>query len=283
MPDSSVLTIILSDNLPRAVRGILAHDELAAEAQAFFEGLQTRICDGLEAEDGAATFRSDRWQRPGGGGGLTRVLADGGVFEKAGVNFSAVHGELKPEFAASCPATGSPSPPPASRWCCTRKSPLVPTVHANFRCLQPRPRAVVRRRRRPDAVLPRPRGRRPLPPHLEDGLRSPRRRRSTRASRSGATSTSSCRTAARRAASAASSSTTCSAIRSASSPSCATPATRSSTPTCRSCERRQRRRLRRARAAVPAACAAAATSSSTCSTTAAPSSASRPTGAPSRS
>ena len=57
-------------------------------------GLQDRICKGLEALDGTATFREDKWERPGGGGGRTRVIQKGGVIEKGGVNFSSVHGEM---------------------------------------------------------------------------------------------------------------------------------------------------------------------------------------------
>ncbi|HEX9101203.1 MAG TPA: oxygen-dependent coproporphyrinogen oxidase, partial [Polyangia bacterium] len=110
--------------------------ELAAEAQAFFEELQTRICDGLEAEDGAGVFRSDRWQRPGGGGGLTRVIADGALFEKGGVNTSAVHGELRPEFAATLPGDGLAFFATGISLVLHPKSPCVPTAHANFRCLQ---------------------------------------------------------------------------------------------------------------------------------------------------
>jgi coproporphyrinogen III oxidase len=110
-------------------------NELAAEAQAFFEGLQTRICAAVEAEDGTAIFRNDRWERPGGGGGLTRVLADGGVFEKAGVNTSAVHGELRPDFAATLPGDGLGFFATGVSLVLHPKSPKVPTVHANFRCL----------------------------------------------------------------------------------------------------------------------------------------------------
>jgi len=109
---------------------------LAEEAQTFFEGLQTRICDGLEAEDGTGKFRSDRWQRPGGGGGLTRILVDGAVFEKGGVNTSAVHGELKPEFAATLPGDGLRFFATGVSLVLHPKSPRIPTVHANFRCLQ---------------------------------------------------------------------------------------------------------------------------------------------------
>ena len=68
----------------------------------FFRGLQDRICDGLTAIDGAA-FREDSWQREGGGGGRSRVLVDGNIFEKAGVNFSEVFGEMSPEFAKQFP------------------------------------------------------------------------------------------------------------------------------------------------------------------------------------
>jgi len=106
------------------------------EAQAFLEGLQTRICEGLEAEDGQGRFRSDRWQRPGGGGGLTRVMVDGAVFEKAGVNFSAVHGQLKEEFAKTLPGDGLDFFATGVSLVLHPKSPRVPTTHANFRCLQ---------------------------------------------------------------------------------------------------------------------------------------------------
>jgi coproporphyrinogen III oxidase len=110
--------------------------ELEAEAQAFFESLQARICAALEAEDGAACFRSDAWSRPGGGGGLSRVLADGAVFEKAGVNTSAVHGQLRPEFANTLPGDGLSFFATGVSLVLHPKSPRVPTVHANFRCLR---------------------------------------------------------------------------------------------------------------------------------------------------
>jgi coproporphyrinogen III oxidase len=70
--------------------------------RAVFKGLQDRICQGLENLDGTK-FREDLWSREGGGGGRTRVIEEGGVFEKAGVNFSAVSGNLPEEFAAKIP------------------------------------------------------------------------------------------------------------------------------------------------------------------------------------
>jgi coproporphyrinogen III oxidase len=106
------------------------------QADTFFMGAQERICAALEGEDGGAQFRRDAWQRAGGGGGLTRVIGDGLVFEKGGVNTSAVHGELRPEFAATLPGDG------LSFFACGislvlhPRNPYVPTVHANFRCLR---------------------------------------------------------------------------------------------------------------------------------------------------
>jgi coproporphyrinogen III oxidase len=104
-------------------------------ASEFFRGLQARICAALEAEDGGARFRADEWTRAGGGGGLTRVLADGAVFEKAGVNTSTVHGTLKPDFAAQLPGDGLEFFASGVSLVIHPRSPRVPTVHANFRCL----------------------------------------------------------------------------------------------------------------------------------------------------
>jgi coproporphyrinogen III oxidase len=94
-------------------------------ATAFLRGLQDRICAALEKADGKATFREDTWERPGGGGGRTRVIGDGNVFEKGGVNFSEVYGEFSPEFAKQIPGDGlkftavgvSLSSTRAVRWC----------------------------------------------------------------------------------------------------------------------------------------------------------------------
>jgi coproporphyrinogen III oxidase len=108
---------------------------IAAQADACFRELQAAICAALEAEDGAARFTSERWERPGGGGGLTRVLTGGAVFEQAGVNTSAVHGELAPEAAAGMPGDGRAFTAAGVSLVLHPRSPHVPTVHANFRCL----------------------------------------------------------------------------------------------------------------------------------------------------
>lgn len=58
----------------------------------YFKSLQSNICKALENTDGKGKFISDKWERPGGGGGDSRVLEDGNIIEKGGVNFSAVYG-----------------------------------------------------------------------------------------------------------------------------------------------------------------------------------------------
>lgn len=98
----------------------------------FIEDLQDDICQQVETIDGGR-FREDPWNRKGGGGGRTRVLSDGEVIEKGGVNISSVHGEL-PEpirnhfdveqgwfYAAGLSLVLHP------------RSPMIPTVHANYR------------------------------------------------------------------------------------------------------------------------------------------------------
>ncbi len=102
---------------------------LRTRAEELFRAVQNEICSTLEILDGAETFFQETWHRPGGGGGRTRILTDGAVFEKAGVNFSAVHGEA-PESTAdkhvSFFATGI-------SLVLHPRSPKIPTVHANFR------------------------------------------------------------------------------------------------------------------------------------------------------
>ncbi|MBK1708762.1 oxygen-dependent coproporphyrinogen oxidase [Marichromatium gracile] len=63
--------------------------------------LQDRICEALRDTDGGADFREDLWERPGGGGGRTRVMQDGMLFEQGGINFSHVRGEALPAAASA--------------------------------------------------------------------------------------------------------------------------------------------------------------------------------------
>ena len=108
---------------------------MRTRAADYFRSLQDRICAALEALDGPGRFREDHWQRPGGGGGRTRVLEGGAVFEKAGVNFSDVHGEFSEEFARQVPGEGRQFTAAGISLVLHPRSPMVPTVHANFRFL----------------------------------------------------------------------------------------------------------------------------------------------------
>ncbi|WP_299258902.1 oxygen-dependent coproporphyrinogen oxidase [uncultured Aquimarina sp.] len=99
----------------------------------YIQDLQDKIASGLEEIDGQAKFKEDLWKRPEGGGGRTRVIENGAVFEKGGVNISGVHGKLPKTmqsyfnvedvdfFACGLSLVLHP------------KSPMVPTVHANWR------------------------------------------------------------------------------------------------------------------------------------------------------
>ena len=107
---------------------------LHQQAVEFFRGVQDRICTALETVDGT-TFREDTWVREGGGGGRSRVLENGGVFEKAGVNFSEVFGEFTPEFAKQVPGDGLQFHATGVSLVLHPRNPHVPTVHANFRML----------------------------------------------------------------------------------------------------------------------------------------------------
>jgi coproporphyrinogen III oxidase len=104
-------------------------------AASCFRDLQDRICAALEALDGGARFQEDAWQRPGGGGGRTRVMLEGALFEKGGVNFSEVSGQMSPDFAPQLPGEGLDFSATGISLVLHPRNPFVPTVHANFRYL----------------------------------------------------------------------------------------------------------------------------------------------------
>ena len=97
--------------------------------------LQDRICAALEGLDGVARFREDAWERPGGGGGRTRVLASGGLFEQGGINFSHVYGEcLPPSASAGRPElAGRGFQAMGVSLVVHPQNPYVPTSHMNVR------------------------------------------------------------------------------------------------------------------------------------------------------
>jgi coproporphyrinogen III oxidase len=101
--------------------------------QRFVEALQKRICTAFERIDGAATFSEDPWERPGGGGGLTRVISGGDVWEKGGVSTSAVHGLLPDRMATSFGVEPTRFFATGLSLVIHPRNPYVPTVHANFR------------------------------------------------------------------------------------------------------------------------------------------------------
>jgi coproporphyrinogen III oxidase len=109
---------------------------LADRTREFLLGLQDRICAAIEAADGGGRFREDAWKRPGGGGGRTRVLDGGALFEKAGIGFSDVHGELRPEMARALPGEGLAFRAAGVSLIFHPRSPRIPTVHANVRHIQ---------------------------------------------------------------------------------------------------------------------------------------------------
>src|ERR1035438_10438233 len=102
----------------------------------YIEELQNRICSALEAADGAAKFREDLWNRSEGGGGKTRVIARGNVFEKGGVNTSVVYGPVTETLRHQLKIDG------ANWFACGLSlvlhpfNPFVPTVHCNYRMFE---------------------------------------------------------------------------------------------------------------------------------------------------
>jgi coproporphyrinogen III oxidase len=106
------------------------------EIKEAFKKIQDSICADLEALDGTAKFKEDLWNRPGGGGGRTRVILDGDILEKGGVNFSAVHGSTTPELKQQLKTE-------AEKFFATGVSivvhpnhPRVPIIHMNIRYFQ---------------------------------------------------------------------------------------------------------------------------------------------------
>ncbi|MEO6813608.1 MAG: oxygen-dependent coproporphyrinogen oxidase [Ginsengibacter sp.] len=102
----------------------------------YIESLQNWICAALEASDGKAKFIEDEWQRKEGGGGKTRVITGGNVFEKGGVNSSVVFGDVSDAMKMQLKIDGA-------KWFACGLSlvlhpvnPFVPTVHCNYRMFE---------------------------------------------------------------------------------------------------------------------------------------------------
>jgi coproporphyrinogen III oxidase len=106
-----------------------------SQVRAYLLGLQDIICQTLEGEDASHHFTEDVWQRPEGGGGRSRVLTEGAIFEKAGVGFSHVKGAtLPPSATAHRPElAGKPWEALGVSLVLHPRNPYVPTAHANVR------------------------------------------------------------------------------------------------------------------------------------------------------
>lgn len=131
---TTVPELILRKGQPIQVPTMARMDEFNA-VRDYLTGLQDRICTAIEAADGQARFVEDCWQREEGGGGRTRVLRDGAVFEQAGIGFSDVAGtRLPPSATVARPELAGAS------WRAVGvslvfhpRNPRVPTTHANVR------------------------------------------------------------------------------------------------------------------------------------------------------
>jgi len=98
--------------------------------------LQNRICAALEEADGEAKFVEDKWERPEGGGGKTRVIANGNVFEKGGVNTSVVFGDVTDAMKTQLKINGAKWFACGLSLVIHPQNPFVPTVHCNYRMFE---------------------------------------------------------------------------------------------------------------------------------------------------
>ncbi len=101
----------------------------------YLTDLQDRLCSAFEAVDGSKHFHEDQWERPEGGGGRTRVIENGTVFEKGGVNYSYVHGDALPAAASQRrpELAGRSFQAMGVSVVMHPVNPYVPTSHANVR------------------------------------------------------------------------------------------------------------------------------------------------------
>ena len=103
---------------------------------AFIHTLQDDICRGLEEADGGAAFMEDEWQRAEGGGGKTRVIRNGNVFEKGGVNTSVVFGDVTDTMRSQLKIDGKGWFACGLSLVLHPSNPFVPTVHCNYRMFE---------------------------------------------------------------------------------------------------------------------------------------------------
>jgi len=139
-PDVAAATMTRTDSKSMTRVSAAGHPASIDEVRAFLRGLQDRISSALEAADGRGRFAEDAWQRAEGGGGRSRVMKEGAVFEQAGVGFSEVSGAaLPPSASAQRPAIAGRA------WTALGvslvlhpRNPYLPTTHMNVRYFEAR-------------------------------------------------------------------------------------------------------------------------------------------------
>ncbi|MCH2199908.1 MAG: oxygen-dependent coproporphyrinogen oxidase [Flavobacteriales bacterium] len=103
------------------------------EITSAYQSIQDEICSALAEFDGKGTFREDSWNREGGGGGRSRVMRDGAVIEKGGVNFSEVHGVCSPQLKAQLKNDSDTFFATGVSIVLHPNNPPVPIIHMNIR------------------------------------------------------------------------------------------------------------------------------------------------------
>jgi coproporphyrinogen III oxidase len=108
---------------------MISKEQVASEYQL----IQDEICSGLETLDGKAVFEEENWERDGGGGGRTRIMQNGNVIEKGGVNFSAVHGQLPDTMKKALKVEHDDFFATGISIVIHPNHPMVPIIHMNIR------------------------------------------------------------------------------------------------------------------------------------------------------
>lgn len=108
---------------------IMFKEEVAAR----YKQIQDEICRGLEIADGKGKFEEELWERNGGGGGRTRIMQNGAIIEKGGVNFSAVHGKLPEAVKKAFNVSEDDFFATGVSIVIHPNHPLVPIIHMNIR------------------------------------------------------------------------------------------------------------------------------------------------------
>ncbi len=131
----------VSTTLKTATSPFLPPADSRARVSQFMKSLQDEICQALEQLDGGGKFKEDSWERSEGGGGRSRVMREGNIFEQGGVNFSQVWGESLPALilAKHPEAAGHDFYATGTSMVLHPRNPYLPTVHLNYRYFEAGP------------------------------------------------------------------------------------------------------------------------------------------------